>query len=71
MDGNVTDKVLHKCSVIVIWLRFLTLRHNLVCGVNNVRLALICAVWWRGDGFVVASSDSDQKNATTGDRTQR
>ena len=42
-------------------------RHKLVCGVHNARLALICAVRWRGDGFVVASSDSDQKNATTGD----
>ncbi len=67
MGGNVTDKVLCKFSVIVICLRSLTLRHKLVCGVHNARLALICAMRWRGDGFVVASSDSDQKNATTGD----
>ncbi len=48
-----------KRSVIVICFRSLTLRHKLVCGVHNARLALICAVRWRGDGFVAGMRRRD------------
>ena len=41
------------------YLRSLTLRHNLVCGVHNARLALICAVRWRDDGFVAGMRRRD------------
>jgi len=30
-----------------------------VCGVHNARLALICAVRWRGDGFVAGMRRRD------------